>query len=168
MNYLVIDGSMVVSDQKDDGTLLYTPITVRTEPMLIGTEEEAQRIAEKSGSNAMVWSEGNYANGQGVAAAGPQRGEIRQDSVKRVCINPHASYGGASGDLWAVEGQEAQLTLDDHPHGYIRGECLRIADDGQSISFRITNTIEEHGVYAEGAVIELPLRKIRRYDRGWY
>ena len=31
-----------------------------------------------------------------------------------------------------------------------------------------TSHDQEHGVYAEGAVIELPLRKIRRYDRGWY
>ena len=57
MNYIVVDGSMVISGQKDDGTLLYTPITPQTEPMLIGAEEEAQRIAEKSGSNARVWSE---------------------------------------------------------------------------------------------------------------
>ena len=44
MNYIVVDGSMVISGQKDDGTLLYTPITPRTEPMLIESEEDAEMI----------------------------------------------------------------------------------------------------------------------------
>ena len=168
MKFIVVDGSMVVSGKKDDGTLLYTPITPRTEPMLIGTEEEAQSIAMKSGSNARVWSEEGYSNGLGVLAAGPQVGEIRQGPVKRVCINPCASYGGGSGALWAVEGQEAQLTVDDCPNGYIRGYCEKIADDGRSITFRIAHIGEECEQYVQGAVLELPIGKIRRYDRFWY
>tara|TARA_B110000046_G_scaffold183497_1_gene219724 strand:+ start:982 stop:1488 length:507 start_codon:yes stop_codon:yes gene_type:complete len=168
MNYIVVDGSMVISGQKDDGTLLYTPITPRTEPMLVDSEKDAVMIAAKSGSRATVWSDEDYANGAGVVAAGPKVGEVREDSVRRVCINPNASYGGGSGTLWAVEGQEAQLTTDDYPHGYIRGECVKISDEGLSISFRITDLMEEQGEYVMGAVFELPIGKIRRYDRGWF
>ena len=168
MNYLVVDGSMVVSGKKEDGVLLYTPITPQTQPMLMATKKEAQIIAERSGSRAAVWREGDYANGAGVVSAGPKQGEVRVDPDRRVCINPHASYGGGSGTLWAFEGREAQLTTEDYPYGYIRGKCEKIFDDGMSISFLITHIYEEIDPYRCGATLQLPITKIRRYDCAWF
>ena len=41
----------------------------------------------------------------------------------------NASYGGGSGELWAIEGEEAQYTLQGPAQPYVQGRCVRVASD---------------------------------------
>lgn len=70
MSYVVVrNNHMVVSEIKDDGTVLYTFVHPNAEFSVFSSEEEARQIAEQIGSNAHVWSETDYDNGRGVLAA---------------------------------------------------------------------------------------------------
>lgn len=164
MKYLVVfNNSMVVSGCMENGAPLFTVITSSTSPMLFDTVDGARHMAELAGHSSRVWSEEDYAMGRGVAVLDPKAGEVRQRTVKELCINPYASYGGGSGALWAIEGRKAQLTTIDCPHGYIQGACEEIAEDGTSILFKIHDGAL-WGDYVRGNTVRIPIGKIRRYD----
>ena len=73
-----------------------------------------------------------------------QPGFIRVvEGLRCLCINPHASYGGGSRALWAVEGHSARLTF--RGSGYLRGKCLRVSDDPAGILFQLNLANEKTG-----------------------
>jgi len=164
---VVINNSMVLSGTMENGQPLFTPITLKTVPLSFDTAEEAKVMATRAGRNAQIWTEQEYDGGHGVLKTWPRAGEVRDDGTRRVCINPHAEYGGGGGPLWAVEGREAQLTTHDSSGGYMRGVCEEIYDDGTHVVFRITQGATE-GRYMMGKTVVIPINIIGRYDTAFW
>jgi len=77
---------------------------------------------------------------------------VRVDKVGRryVIIQAHASYGGGSGPLIAIEGEEAQIVA--LSSFYRRGVCVAVADD--HLLFQI-----------DGKTVRFLLSEIERYDQ---
>ena len=50
---------------------------------------------------------------------------INSGSLKAICITPMRNYGGGTRTLWAIEGVEAQITVN-RAYPYIHGICLKI------------------------------------------
>ena len=96
----------------------------------------------------------------------PVTGKIyKVDGKQCLCINRHASYGGGAAALWAVEGQSAQLTLNNPSTGYMRGKCIRVSEG--EIEFRVSEAALdwfEDGLRDRRISVE----KIGRYDTNWH
>lgn len=76
--------------------------------------------------------------------------KINQDGRRYVVINALASYGGGSGPLIAIEGEEAQIVA--LSSSYRRGVCVAVADD--HILFQI-----------DGDILRFLFSEIERYDQ---
>ena len=96
---------------------------------------------------------------------------ILSGSLKAICISPMKSYGGGSLPLWAIEGVEAQLTVNP-VFPYIHGICLKIYDDELAIDFRpikgkwFDDEDDWEKSSNEKELRKLSIRDISRYDRG--
>ena len=83
-----------------------------------------------------------------------------------------ASYGGGQLEMWAIEGDSAQLAIS--TSGYIMGKCLRITQDPLGIIFQPrshSNGWPRFKPDDSSAGIEarfIALEDIERYDRNWY
>ena len=96
---------------------------------------------------------------------------INSGPLKAICITPMRSYGGGSRALWAIEGVEAQLTVNP-VFPYIHGICLKIYDDELAIDFKPIkgkwfDNEDDWGRSSDKKEIrKLNIKDIRRYDRG--
>ena len=96
---------------------------------------------------------------------------INSGSLKAICITPMRNYGGGSRALWAIEGVEAQLTVN-RAYPYIHGICLKIYDDELAIDFKPIkgkwfDNEDDWGRSSDKKEIrKLNIKDIRRYDRG--
>ena len=96
---------------------------------------------------------------------------IHSGSLKAICITPMRSYGGGSRALWAIEGVEAQITVNPQ-FPYIHGICLKIYDDELAIDFKPIKGkwFDDEDDWEKGSnkkeVRKLNIKDIRRYDRG--
>ena len=96
---------------------------------------------------------------------------IRSGSLKAICISPLRNYGGGSRALWAIEGVEAQLTVNP-VFPYIHGICLKIYDDELAFDFKpikgkwFDNDDDWERTSDNKEIRKLNIKDIRRYDRG--
>jgi len=96
---------------------------------------------------------------------------INSGPLKAICITPMRSYGGGSRALWAIEGVEAQLTVNP-VFPYIHGICLKIYDDELAIDFKPIkgkwfDNEDDWGRSSDKKEIrKLNIKDIGRYDRG--
>ena len=96
---------------------------------------------------------------------------INSGSLKAICITPMRNYGGGSRALWAIEGVEAQLTVN-RAYPYIHGVCLKIYDEDLSFDFKpikgkwFDNDYDWDNTSNKKEVRRLRIREIGRYDRG--
>lgn len=96
---------------------------------------------------------------------------INSGSLKAICITPMRNYGGGSRALWAIEGVEAQITVN-RAYPYIHGICLKIYDEDLSFDFKpikgkwFDNDDDWEKVSNKKEVRKLSIKDIGRYDRG--
>jgi len=96
---------------------------------------------------------------------------INSDSLKAICITPMRSYGGGSRALWAIEGVEAQITVNPQ-FPYIHGICLQIYDEDLALDFKPIKGkwFDDEDDWAKSSnkkeVRKLSIKDIGRYDRG--
>jgi hypothetical protein len=96
---------------------------------------------------------------------------INSGPLKAICITPMRSYGGGSRALWAIEGVEAQLTVNP-VFPYIHGICLKIYDDELAFDFKpikgkwFDNDDDWKRSSDNKEIRKLNIKDIRRYDRG--
>ena len=93
----------------------------------------------------------------------PFTGEIKLVEGRRaMCVNPHASYGGGSGPLWAIQGGFAGFTVEGG-HGYLSGKCRKLLPRHKALAIEILDG-DAWGRYATGQRVIIPCRAIGRYD----
>ena len=96
---------------------------------------------------------------------------INSGSLKAICITPMRNYGGGSRALWAIEGVEAQITVN-RAYPYIHGICLKIYDKDLSFDFKpikgkwFDNDDDWEKDSNKKEVRKLSIKEIGRYDRG--
>ena len=96
---------------------------------------------------------------------------ISSGSLKAICISPLKNYGGGSRALWAIEGVEAQLTVN-RAYPYIHGICLKIYDEDLSFDFKpikgrwFDDDDDWDNSINKKEVRKLNIKDIGRYDRG--
>ena len=96
---------------------------------------------------------------------------IHSGSLKAICISPLRNYGGGSRALWAIEGVEAQLTVN-RAYPYIHGICLKIYDEDLSFDFKPIKGkwFDDDDDWKKSSnkkeVRKLSIKDIGRYDRG--
>ena len=96
---------------------------------------------------------------------------INSGSLKAICITPMRNYGGGSRALWAIEGIEAQITVN-RAYPYIHGICLKIYDKDLSFDFKpikgkwFDNDDDWEKDSNKKEVRKLSIKDIGRYDRG--
>lgn len=92
----------------------------------------------------------------------PRLGETRiEDGQLAMCINPYISYGGGSGDLWAVENQIAQFTVKEH-RGYLQGICRKVEPKTKMVTIEITKGAT-WGRLMSGSIVKFSVADIIRY-----
>lgn len=93
----------------------------------------------------------------------PLTGEIKLiNGHKAMCVSPHASYGGGSGPLWAIQGGFASFTVEGG-HGYLSGKCRKLLPRHKALVIEILDG-DAWGRYATGERVVIPCRAIGRYD----
>ena len=93
----------------------------------------------------------------------PFTGEIKLVEGRRaMCVNPHASYGGGSGSLWAIQGGFVGFTVKDG-HGYLSGKCRKLLPRHKALAIDILDG-DTWGRYATGQRVIVPCSAIGRYD----
>ena len=96
---------------------------------------------------------------------------INSEPLKAICISPSRNYGGGSRALWAIEGVEAQLTVNP-VFPYIHGICLKIYDEELAFDFKpikgkwFDNDDDWQRSSDKQEIRKLNIKDIRRYDRG--
>ena len=96
---------------------------------------------------------------------------INSEPLKAICISPSRNYGGGSRALWAIEGVEAQLTVNP-VFPYIHGICLKIYDEELAFDFKpikgkwFDNDDDWERSSDKKEIRKLNIKDIRRYDRG--
>ena len=96
---------------------------------------------------------------------------INSGLLKAICITPMRNYGGGSRALWAIEGVEAQITVN-RAYPYIHGICLKIYDKDLSFDFKpikgkwFDNDDDWEKDSNKKEVRKLSIKDIGRYDRG--
>ena len=96
---------------------------------------------------------------------------INSGPLKAICISPSRNYGGGNRALWAIEGVEAQLTVNP-VFPYIHGICLKIYDDELAFDFKplkgkwFDNDDDWERTSDNKEIRKLNIKDIRRYDRG--
>lgn len=96
---------------------------------------------------------------------------INSEPLKAMCISPSKNYGGGSRTLWAIEGVEAQLTVNP-VFPYIHGICLKIYDEELAFDFKPIKGkwFDNDGDWERSSnkkeIRKLNIKDIRRYDRG--
>ena len=97
---------------------------------------------------------------------------INSNSLKAICITPMRNYGGGARALWAIEGVEAQITVNPQ-YPYIHGICLKIYDDDLAFDFKPIKGkwFDEENDWSKASnkkeILKLSIRDIGRYDRGY-
>ncbi len=92
----------------------------------------------------------------------PQLGETKiEDGQLAMCINPYISYGGGSGDLWAVENHVAQFTVKEH-RGYLEGICRKVEPKTKMVIIEITKGAT-WGRLMSGSLVKFSVSEIIRY-----
>ena len=108
------------------------------------------------------------------AISNPIAGKIYCIEGRRcLCIAVNASYGGGMTDCWAVEGHSAQMTIidgDKQFDGYIKGKCLKIAENPLGIVFQRG---KERVAWTSSGIQDfektfINIEDIGRYDINWY